>query len=442
MAKKAPPKPEGRAKGTLTWTKTTPPLRQGIITLPDGRRKRLKPFPKGTSEAMCVERTAYYAEHPELLDVPEKKAPRGLKPEDSHEPWFKKWCADRDARGYTTTSDSKGHYTKHIAPSIGDKSIKDWTPADMRKLCADLDAKVAAGDISWKTAFNIWGTATRMCDDACGSKIEALRVRDDNPAAGVRGPDRGAHKAKQFLYPSEVSAFVAHLDVPLLWRRLVAVAVYAYMRDGEIRALTWDDVDLEHGSIHVHQALERESGELAPTKGMQNRRVPIEPELRPLLEAMRKEASATGAEHGLLFPVYPVAEHTARSLRDWLRRAGVKRAELHRASSTHKNITFHDLRASGLTWMAIRGDDPLKIQQRAGHVDFNTTQGYIRTAESVRDGFGLPFPRLPETLLSGVPGPGSDRLSDHPELTMRNYVEAPGIEPGSARRPDNLRSRA
>jgi len=121
---------------------------------------------------------------------------------DSHEPWFRKWCADREARGYTTIADSKGHYTKHIAPSVGDKSIKEWTPVDMRKLCADLDAKVARGEMAWKTAFNVWGTATRMCDDACGSKVEALRVRDDNPAAGVRGPDRGAHKLKQSGRPS------------------------------------------------------------------------------------------------------------------------------------------------------------------------------------------------------------------------------------------------
>ena len=160
-------------------------------------------------------------------------------------------------------------------------------------------------------------------------------------------------------------------DVPMLWRRLVAVAVYAYLRDGEIRALAWDDVDLDHGSIHVHQSLERDTATVVPTKGMQNRRVPIDAALRPLLEAMRKEVNGKG----LVFPVYPVAEHTARSLRDWLRRAGVKRAELHRDSLTHKNITFHDLRATGLTWMAIRGDDPLKIQQRAGHADFNTTQG-------------------------------------------------------------------
>jgi len=66
-------------------------------------------------------------------------------------------------------------------------------------------------------------------------------------------------------------------------------------------------------------------------------------------------------------------------------------------------ITWHDLRATGLTWMAVRGDDPLKIQQRAGHSDFATTQLYVRTAEAVRDGFGEPFPPLPAALLRIVP---------------------------------------
>jgi len=58
-------------------------------------------------------------------------------------------------------------------------------------------------------------------------------------------------------------------------------------------------------------------------------------------------------------------------------------------------MTFHDLRATGLTWLAIRGDDPLKIKQRAGHAAFTTTEGYIREAESVRDVFGDVFPTLP-----------------------------------------------
>ena len=57
------------------------------------------------------------------------------------------------------------------------------------------------------------------------------------------------------------------------------------------------------------------------------------------------------------------------------------------------------LRATGATWMAVRGDDPLKIKQRCGHSTFSTTEMYIREAEAVRDGFGEVFPPLPEGLL-------------------------------------------
>jgi integrase len=87
----------------------------------------------------------------------------------------------------------------------------------------------------------------------------------------------------------------------------------------------------------------------------------------------------------------------ARGFRTWLERAGVTRPELHNATPTRKAITVYDLRATGITWMAIRGDEPLRIMQRAGHTSFSTTQGYIREAENVRQGFGVPFPPLPRS---------------------------------------------
>jgi hypothetical protein len=42
----------------------------------------------------------------------------------------------------------------------------------------------------------------------------------------------------------------------------------------------------------------------------------------------------------------------------------------------------------------------LKIKQRAGHTTFQTTEGYIREAEAVRQGFGDVFPTLPAGLFS------------------------------------------
>jgi hypothetical protein len=88
----------------------------------------------------------------------------------------------------------------------------------------------------------------------------------------------------------------------------------------------------------------------------------------------------------------------SRDLRLWLASAGVTRPELHKGDAHRKPLTWHDLRATGLTWLAVRGDEPLKIKQRAGHSTFSTTEGYIREAEAVRDGFGNVFPPLPGPL--------------------------------------------
>ena len=108
---------------------------------------------------------------------------------------------------------------------------------------------------------------------------------------------------------------------------------------------------------------------------------------------------------------------------------------------TRKAMTFHDLRASGITWCAVRGDDPLKIKQRAGHRSFSTTEGYIREAENLREGFGEVFPALPSCLLASTE-PKRRRVSASVSafgsmsiaFTAKNKVfevEALGIEPRS-----------
>jgi hypothetical protein len=107
--------------------------------------------------------------------------------------------------------------------------------------------------------------------------------------------------------------------------------------------------------------------------------------------------ATTVAEHG-----FPPLEDLANTLREHLKRAGVDRADLHDDTPTTKRITFHDLRATGITWEALAGTEPLRIMQRAGHTNFSTTQGYIREAEAVGNAIGMPFPELPASLLAAA----------------------------------------
>lgn len=382
--------PSGPHKGQL----------QGIITLADGSRRRLPPFPRGTSRAMAEERTLVRAEQARTQRL-RKHVPEGpavVAPEGSVTAWFERFAAHRDGRGLTSVKDDRSRFTQHIAPVLGQLAMTAVGRADIERLVRALDAKVQASELSWKTSQNVWGLASKMFSEAVRSKLPELRVRSDNPCTDVAAPDRGARKAKVYLFPSELARFLGCADVPLRWRRMVAVSVYLGVRAGELDALEWGDVDLAHGIVHVHRALDRSRPGLAKaTKTGAARRFRIEPALLPLLSAMHAETGGKGR-------VFPPLKLTGRSekLRMFLKRAKVGRAELHASDATRKPLGWHDLRATCATWLAVRGEDPLKIMQRLGHRNFNTTMLYVREAEQLREGFGEPFAPIPDALLEGV----------------------------------------
>ena len=202
-------------------------------------------------------------------------------------------------------------------------------------------------------------------------------------------------REKQFLYPSELIQLVSYPGLPVRWRRAIALAVYLFPRHGELRALRWESVDLEHGSVHFHESFERRTREVKSTKGKRGRRVAIEPALMPLLRVMHEESGGEGF-------VCPMPNRMADRLRGWLVAAGLTRRELtDDKSATTRPLAWHDLRASGITWRAVRGDEAMKISQAAGHRDLSTTMIYVRTAEALGPGFGEPFPPLPSCLLEG-----------------------------------------
>jgi hypothetical protein len=239
-----------------------------------------------------------------------------------------------------------------------------------------------------------------MFKDMVNAKRRDLRARDDNPSLGVQGPDRGEAKAKVYLWPAEFAQLLASAGVPLVWKRFFTLTTYLYAGAGEVNALTWKDVDLERGVVHLHASANRKTGDVGTTKSGTTRRIPIEPTLLPLLQAMRAESNGVGR----VSPVSATDKKLSRQLERCLHLAGVDREDLFIDDASRKSMTAHDLRATGVTWAALRGDDPLKIMQRAGHKEFSTTQIYIGEAENLRaENFGTPFPPLPAGMLNPPP---------------------------------------
>ncbi len=401
-----------KREGTIEWSVDHYKVR---ITLPDGRRPWVH-LEAGHTEEMARERARSLSELAARDALPGFTRVRGVKGVvETVREWSKRWLASRDA--LASVGDDLSRLNNHILDAkvrkrrvaFGDLAMPDVRRDDIEDIVSALDLRVRAGEISWKTAKLVWSNLSKMFDDATNAKDRALRVLTSSPASGVRGPNKGAEKGHTYLYPDEFLKLVSCEAVPLRWRRLFTLAVYIFGRANELDELHWSDIDLDHGTISIARSRDRlrNVGTVNCTKGKRTRRNPLEQEVVPLLAAMRAEADGKG-------PVFATRTSTnlASRLRKYLRTAGVTRNELLKGDPQRNALRFHDLRATGITWMAVRGDDTLRIQHRAGHHQFSTTgQHYIREAENVSRSFGTPFPPLPRSLMgasAGSAASGSD----------------------------------
>jgi integrase len=378
------------SEGQLKWWGNRYSVR---VRFADGSRKWVA-LPEGTSHADAKRRAKEIADIARVGSLPDVRAI--AMPGESVAQWSERWTMWRVERGLESVRDDRSRLRRHILPLIGRRPMNGVTALQIEDVRDALDEKVRAGMLSWRTAQHVWTTVRSMFRDARTAKRRDLRVRDDDPLHGLAPPDRGAAKSKQFLYPSELATLLACESVPLRWRRVFALSTYLLVRAAELEALGWDDVDLDRGVVHVHRSLRRYSREEKTTKTGDNRRFAIEPTLMPLMRALHAESGGRGRVLGETR--MPNKFELSKALRLYLAVAEVGRDELFINDATRKWITFHDLRATGITWMAVRGDDPLKIKQRAGHASLSTTEGYIRLAEELRAEFGGVFPPLPRSV--------------------------------------------
>ena len=231
-------------------------------------------------------------------------------------------------------------------------------------------------------------------------------LRDDNPAADVQGPDDDEEdKEHCVLYPAEAVALLGCPLIPLYRRRTYALAIYIGARANELAAITADDVDEVHARLSITKQVDRKSGDDVKTKTRRARSFDLEPTIVPLLKILADEKKTGRVLH--LPPDEDRAELLRKDVATALKWADIaRRADLLLEDGTDDRLAlrFHDLRHTCLTWMAVRGDDPMRIQWRGGHTTFATTQGYIEAGRKLGGNFGAPFPSLPSSLLGGAGG--------------------------------------
>jgi integrase len=156
-------------------------------------------------------------------------------------------------RKRTTIADYRGYLRRHLAPFFGDRPMDRIEAAEVERY---LHAKRDAG-LSAKTVQNHLNFL---------HGVFAFSFRRGwvtaNPVALVERPrvHRSAHRRIRFLQPEELEAVLRAVpadDFGAIERPLYLTAAMTGLRQGELLALRWSDVDWAAGRVRVAESFTR-----------------------------------------------------------------------------------------------------------------------------------------------------------------------------------------
>jgi integrase len=202
-----------------------------------------------------------------------------------------------------------------------------------------------------------------------------------NPVAGVDRPrPDGATADIRFLDPAEVEALLRAVPDDALGemeRVLYLTAAMTGLRQGELVALRWRDIDWPAGLVRVRRTYARGSYG-TPKSRRSSRALPMADRVAAELER-HFQRSRYQADDDLVFGHPETGNpYDASRLRDRFKQA-VKRACL-------RPVRFHDLRHTFGTQMAAAGAPLRSLMEWMGHADFTTTLRYADYAPAQAQG--------------------------------------------------------
>lgn len=298
----------------------------------------------------------------------------------------------------------EGKTLGHVMAALGDRPAAKITTREINELLAMISATGASAS----TVNKYRSAVSAVFNHGCKPSTFALPT---NPVIGADKRREPPQAPLVFYAPEEIEAiaralaegrhrdpaFPATNDGERLARQaedqqdaeMVRVAAYAGLRQGELLALRWRDVDFAGSALTIARAMS--AGVESSTKSGRIRRVPLADQAAGALDRMSQRERYTSPDDLVFCNVF------GRPLDGSALRRRYKRTQ---AAAGVRPLRFHDLRHTFGSLLAARGVDVVTIQKAMGHSALSTTSRYLHArptpeqaqaftaafAPSVRDG--------------------------------------------------------
>jgi len=251
------------------------------------------------------------------------------------------------------------------------RSMKKWMTMFDRTSCADIKP------LDLMQLFN--SMAEQGVSHAHRKKIRTTlkSVFDHGIQAGlinmIRNPvhdvvlKKSEEKKPEILTIGEIRKLTAiSFSVNHEWRHVWALALLTGMRNGELFALQWSDVDWDNKLITVARSFNCRKKEISSTKAGYWRDVPMSQDCIRLLQELRM----TTGNQTYILPRLNRWDHGVQAavLRNFCMENGLP------------SVRFHTLRACFGTQLLRQGVPSVVVMKIAGWKDLKTMQRYIRLA--------------------------------------------------------------